>query len=158
MGEEGNEGQVVFYPAQFKATGPGTGQLRVFDQVTLRIYYDDGNIPSDFRAPVFGLVTSAPTADSIHIEVHVTDDVGVIEVTLLYTWDGVTWTSLSLPRIGTDLYGTDLAVPPGSNPSALSYIVQAVDGVGNVAFSANKGETFSGVDESIFLPLVLKNR
>jgi hypothetical protein len=41
--------------------------------------------------------------------------------------------------------------------NSLSFVVQAVDGAGNVAYSANKGQVY-GVDESlIYLPLVLKN-
>jgi len=167
VGDGGNEGQLVFYPAQFRSTGPDVGTLRVFDQVELRIYYEDVNDPvstGDWQAPVIRRVEALPGADQVDITVEVVDPdagagtpTGVSDVLLFYSTDGVTWqTDVPLMPGAGDTWRASIVLPAGVQPGSLSFVIQAVDGAGNVAYSANKGESYHGAD-TLFLPVVLRN-
>jgi len=162
IGDGGNQGQLVLYPAQYQSAGGGLGTLRAFDQVNLRIYYDD---PSalDTQAPVIQSVEALPGSDQVEITLEVIDPdpgvgtvSGVTEVWLAYSLDDVHWASLAVPYDSGDTWRTTIGLPTGVLPEQLTFVVQAVDGAGNVAYSANKGESYSGAEGTIFLPLVLR--
>jgi hypothetical protein len=161
LGEGGNKGQVVLYPAQYQARGLGAGVLRAFDEFRLRIYYDDTGV-SDWRAPVIRRVDTVPGVNQVQLTVEVVDPdpgagevTGVAEVVLAYSSDGVSWKSdVGLKKGANNIWTGIIGLPVGVLPGDLVFIVQAVDGAGNVAYSANKGELYSGAESVVYLPFV----
>ena len=106
-----------------------------------------------------------PGADRVVITLEVIDPdpgvgspSGVADVWLTYNTGGSAWTSVKATSSGDDTWRATITLPAGSSASNLSFVVQAVDGAGNVAYSANKGESYSGSEGTIHLPIVLKNR
>jgi hypothetical protein len=162
VGTEENEAQLVLYPAQVKATSPDEGTLRIYESLKLRIFYEDVNSVGDWQAPVIHLVEVVPGEGQVDITMEVTDPdpgvgtpSGVSEVLLAYSTDGVSWVGASPSQAG-DVWTITLSLPAGSTPNSLSFVVQAVDGAGNVAYSSNKGEDYSGAGGTVFFPLVVK--
>jgi hypothetical protein len=160
FGDGGNAGQLGLYPAQFRATGDGAGLLRAFEELQLRVYYDPD--ATDWQAPVLRRVKTAPTPSTVDVRVEATDaGSGVQEIRLLYSLDGETWEvqTLATPDSGDAYDGVwSWSIPlSGALPGDLSFVVQAIDHAGNVAYSSNKGESYRGADNTLYLPLVLKD-
>jgi len=162
FGDGKNAGQLVLYPAQFLASGPGAGTLRAYDQLRVRIYYDDGSAPVDWQAPVLRRVRAIPTPGGVDIRIEATDvGSGIQDIHLLYSLNGIDWDVQTLTVLSSgDIYdGIWSGYVPlnGSTPESLSFIVQAVDQAGNVAYTANKGQSYSGAESVTYLLLVIKN-
>ncbi|MGD9099821.1 MAG: hypothetical protein PVF45_05020, partial [Anaerolineae bacterium] len=160
FGDGANEGQLGLYPAQFRATGDGLGLLRAFEEIKLRVYYDPGT--TDWQAPVLRRVEADPTLNTVDIRIEATDaGSGVQEIRLLYSLDGSVWDvhTLTTPDSGSAHDGVwSWSVPlSGALPGDLSFVVQAIDHAGNVAYSSNKGESYRGADSTLYLPLLLKD-
>ena len=137
--------------------------MRVYEQLRLRVFYDDGSGGSDWQAPVIRRVEVVPGVDQARIYLRVIDPdwgigepSGVQDVFLSYSTDGVQWSDAETTRNG-DVWSATIPLPPGRTTSNLSFVAQAVDGAGNVAYSSNKGEAYQGEGIKIYLPLVLKN-
>jgi hypothetical protein len=76
-------------------------------------------------------------------------------VSLSYSADGVQWSSAETARSG-DVWSAIVPLPPGMTAVNLSFVAQAVDGAGNVAYSSNKGEAYQGEPLMVYLPLLLR--
>jgi len=165
VGEEAqNKGQLVFYPAQYRGSSAG-GVLRVYDQVRLRVYYGDEMDIEDWQAPVIRRVRAVPGASSVQVSLQVSDPdsgvgtpSGVEDVWLTFSLDGEMWSSVPATRQSGDTWHVSLDLPGGGGASRLSFVVQAIDGAGNVAYSANKGGVYRGAESAVYLPLVLRSR
>jgi hypothetical protein len=164
MGTEDNQGQLVFYPVQYRSDTGETGTLRAFEQLHLRIYYQDFADSGDWRAPVIRQVETVRSSDQIEISLNVFDPdqaigepVGVADVMITFSTDGVTWdTVLATTQGAGHSWSASVDLPPYSHTGELSFFVQAVDHAGNVAFSSNKGRLYSHAFSESFLPLVLR--
>jgi len=161
LGRGGNKGQLVLYPAQYQAGAEGEGVLRAFERIRLRIYYDDGSGGSDWQSPVIRRVELVAQEEQVQILLNVIDPAqvvgkpsGVQDVLLSLSLDGVAWSHIMPSRSG-DVWSATVALPPGTTASNLSFVAQAVDGVGNVAFSSNKGDSYHGEKIKVYLPLLL---
>jgi len=75
---------------------------------------------------------------------------------LSFSTDGMEWTSIAPSRVG-DVWSVTLPLMSGRLPENLSFVVQAVDGAGNVAYSSNKGASYSSARGMVYLPLVIKS-
>jgi len=86
---------------------------------------------------------------------------GIREIHLLYSLNGIDWNVRTLWVLSSgDVYDgiwSGFIPLDGSTPESLSFIVQAVDQAGNVAYAANKGQSYSGAESVTYLPLVIKN-
>lgn len=160
-----NVGQLALFPAQFRAGDAGTGTLRAFEQIRLRIYYQDTRDAGDKQAPVIRRVKTVAGADGVDITLNVIDPdpginppSGVGDVWLTYSTDGVIWKSdVPLTQSTGDSWSATIDLPPGGHAGNLAFVVQAVDRTGNVAYSSNKGEWYRGADTNIFVPLVQRS-
>jgi hypothetical protein len=163
IGGGGNEGRLVLYPAQFQGASADGGTLRAFEELQLVIYYEDSAVTDDWQPPVIRRVEIAPATDQVQVVAEVSDPdpgvgqpSGVAEVLLFYTANGVSWTSARGTRVGeTWRFGID--VPAGSTAGQMRFVVQAVDGAGNVAWCSSKGRLYGGAESRLYLPLVFRN-
>ncbi len=132
---------------------PGTGNQRLFTNLSSTVEYTP---PSDtyFTPPTInqatGIVVTNPGGSSANFNVVATPAPGgspVKEVLVLFTdtANPGTWTPVSLTQ-GASGAWTGGAPAPASGK--ISYIVQAVDGDGNVAMDSNKGIEFNQVQAS----------
>jgi len=163
FGAGGNKGRLVLYPLQFKADGAGAGVVRMYELLRLRVFYDDGSGGNDWQAPVIRRVEVVPGDGQAQILLTVIDPdwgvgkaSGVQEVSLSYSTDGVQWNDVETARDG-DVWSVTVPLPAGMTATNLSFVAQAVDGAGNVAYSSNKGEAYQGEPLQVYLPLLLRN-
>jgi hypothetical protein len=163
LGDGGNEGRLVLYPAQFQGASEAGGTLRAFEELRLEIYYEDSGMVDDWQPPLIRRVETTPGADRVEVLVEVEDPdpgvgqpSGVTQASLFYTMDGATWSRIRGTGSG-DLWQFSLDLPAGSSLDALRFAVQVVDGAGNVAYSDNKGRLYGSVDSRLYLPLVFKD-
>jgi hypothetical protein len=85
------------------------------------------------------------------------DDSGVERVVVTYSKDGENWESLDLTYDSEGGYWEGQLTDPVLSGGEVSYFVQAVDGVGNVSMSANKGLFFEPEEHSLYLPLIMRD-
>jgi hypothetical protein len=156
-------------PVQFRAVDAGKGWLRRFGQMVFEITYADprkasASLLADTTPPLVGnIVISAQAASqnlgtaalrTISVSAGVTDaggSTGPIDVTALYTVDGVRWKSATLTKGSGNSYVGTLQTQL-SRPDVVA-IVQARDGAGNVSVQSMKG-TLSDAFSVINVPLV----
>jgi CSLREA domain-containing protein len=145
-------------PAQFMSDEPGaqTGTMRRFDGLDFRLFYSSniatygGSSTLALTAPAtIAQVTATPDDDHIDFAVDVVSNpaAGVQAVWVVYT--AVTgpyfgqWQSLDLTQnamVSTRWQGSLPLL--GTDPSAMRYLVQAVNGVGLVSLAANLGDLY----------------
>ena len=129
---------VVVIPGQFRGSaGNGaTGRQDLYGSVGVRVYYSTS---TDTEAPTFG--TSSGVVDAgTHVatfDAHVTDTSGIVRVLVLYD-AGAGWQQLDLTDNGAGDWHAATSVPNGA--TSVRYLVQAVDGAGNVGASTGKGD------------------
>jgi hypothetical protein len=129
---------------------PGTGNQRLFTNVAASVEYTP---PSDtnFTPPTIdeatGIVVNNTTAAFNVVTTPAPGGSPVKEVLALFTdtSNPGTWASVNLVQ-GADGVWTGGAPAPASGK--ITYIVQAVDGDGNVAMDSDKGVEFNQVQES----------
>lgn len=134
---------------------PTQQQARLYSRLSAALYYSAS--PDDI-APEISLVDGYydPTDQMIHFKVGAVDASGIARVVVSYTDQNGLWQSFDLS------FESGLYKWTGTLPAAQSirYLVQAVDGAGNLTVSANKGLYFEpGVlpaGEQLHLPLILK--
>ena len=128
---------------------PGTGNQRLFTNVAASVEYTP---PSDthFTPPTINEATGVAVGSTAAFNVVTTPAPGgspVKEVLVLFTdtANPGTWTPVTLTQ-GAD--GSWTGGAPAPADGEISYIIQAVDGDGNVAMDSNKGIEFNQVQES----------
>ena len=128
---------------------PGTGNQRLFTDVSANVEYTP---PSDtqFTPPTIDEATGVVSGSTAAFNVVTTPAPGgapVKEVLVLFTDSANpgTWTPVTLSQ-GADGAWTGGAPAPASGQ--IDYIVQAVDGDGNVSMDSDKGVEFTQVPES----------
>ncbi|HMD45721.1 MAG TPA: hypothetical protein VKG43_06155, partial [Acidimicrobiales bacterium] len=126
------------------ASNPGQGTQRLFTGLSGQVLYTS---PADtnFTPPTLDTTSGFESSGSTDFVVAAHDDGSAIKrVVVLYT-DGThpgAWTEVDLVSSdGQHWTGAGAATPSGT----IDYMVQAVDGDGNVAVSTNKGQYFPAV-------------
>jgi len=146
-------------PAQHKAdaTSAATSTLRLYDNLQLKLFYNDSTetrtvdgvtvTPALAAPPTILDVTATPTSSTdFKVDAHVIGDpsAGIQEVWVTYTTGDGSWDSTDLTQDLADSshWSTTVTV---SDVSLASFIVQAVSGVGLVAVADNYGAYYSPV-------------
>jgi hypothetical protein len=129
---EGLRQRLVVVPTQYRATTLERGEMRVFDALTYTVYYSD---TEDVEPPSFWLVEDVQVGSSQAISVEVTDRSGIKRVAVAYTFGDGWWRTVDLAPTVED---EDVWVGVVPYAEGLTYLVQAVDGAGNVGAETNK--------------------
>jgi hypothetical protein len=147
INRQGASEQLIVVPAQFRGT-QALGQERLFEQLDIVVSYSDS---PDRTPPVIWNVGFAPDTGSLSIAA--SDASGVEHVWVTYSTNGDLWQSVELAySADTDLW--EGALPEG--PERAVFVVQAMDGAGNVSHSSNKGQFFGATEgDMVYLPLAL---
>lgn len=145
--------------AQFQ---PQTGQLWLYEGLKIGILYGTA---ADDAAPDVSLVDAAyrEIPGAVELKVGAGDDSGISRVVVTYvTEDGAgggRWQSADLARDET----SDLWTGVVEAGAAMRYIVQVVDGAGNVTVETNKGQYYAPARLSdaisfhaVFLPVMTR--
>ncbi len=139
----GVEQQVTMTVGAFESTSPdGVGTMRLYDDFDLNVYYADPSNP-DEADPVFRDVQSSLSGGTLSITASVTDDSGVDRVTALVTSTPVpgastTWQLIEMSPAGGDTWSGSASV----GGAEAEFLLQALDGAGNVGTSLNKELSF----------------
>ncbi len=143
--------QLALVPAQFKGN-QASGVLRRFTDLKLQVYYTDTAV-TDFAPPVVWEVDGKAFMGQADFWVTAQDTSGIQQVLMLYTQDGIHWTSVDLQYApGQSRWEKHLS---GLTGQFLFYI-QVVDGAGNVTVTSNKGLFFEPEQHRIYLPIVMR--
>ena len=144
----GSAAQLDLVAGQFlpNSAAPGTGTERLFNSMSAQVYYLPSSSPyaGDFTPPTIDSTQSSISSSTPRFDVQVSAAAAPVrEVLVLYT-DGVhpgTWTPGTLSSAnGQTWTGTGTTTIPSGQ---VQYIVQALDGAGNVAVSNNEGTAFN---------------
>ncbi len=155
-------------PVQHRSSSPGSliNTARQFDRMDFRLFYsnylavtDAGYSPAFAAAPAINQVASTLEADQLTFAINVTGDpgAGIQAVWVTYTaldgpWAGQ-WQSLDLTQLSTDSRVWAGTLPLGAtSPSAVRYLVQAVNGVGLVSLATNLGAYYTPLVEPYTAP------
>jgi Ca2+-binding RTX toxin-like protein len=148
---EGPRQQLSALAATFQSTQPdGVGTTRLFEDVEFEVFYRQPGTGEDQQPPVFDGIRSAVQSANgtavLVISVKVDDPSGVERVLALVAQDpgaDTPWTPVELANQGNDVWSGAVSVT-GNN---IEFIVQALDGNGNVALSTNKTQSYLDTDE-----------
>jgi Bacterial Ig-like domain (group 3) len=149
----GTAAQLDLVAGQFlpSGTAPGTGTERLFNSMAAQVYYLPATSPyaGDFTPPTIGSTQSTVSASATSFVVQVSPAAAPVrQVLVLYT-DGAhpgAWTAVSLSSSNNQTWtGSGAPTPSGQ----VQYIVQALDGAGNVAVSNNEGTAFNASPQPV---------
>ncbi len=141
-------------PAQYKDDGTGlTDVQRTYTSVGLRLFYSanrqtyGANTPALADSPTIARVDATATGGTVAFEAHVVGDpaAGIQQVWVTYTGvDPGQWESLELTQDGADstLWSATLTGLTPTQIDALQFVVQAVNGVGEVSLDDNIGSYY----------------
>jgi len=145
----GDRDNLVIVPAQFHS---GSQTERLYTGLTLSVYYADS---TDYMPPSIWSVESECWEGEATFSVEASDDEsGIAHVWVTYEYTTGQWRSDGLVyNLVTGLWEGTI----NSLLSEFSYLVQVVDGAGNVSATSNKGLYFAAEPERIYLPVVLRD-
>src|SRR4029078_7826697 len=144
-------GTLLFSAGQFRPTGPGVGEQRLFDNATVHVLYGTGN---DFLPPTISttrgalIPAGAPKAAGFDVDT----DTPARRVVVLFKGQGDNvWRSVDL--VDTDprpdvAHWTGGAVVP-STLSVIEFFAQACDDNGNCSTTNNKASNFTTVQSAL---------
>ncbi|MGI9594930.1 MAG: calcium-binding protein, partial [Acidimicrobiales bacterium] len=149
--QEGPRQALTALAATFRTTEPdGRGTTRLFDEIGFEVFYRAVGSGADQQAPVFGAIKSevqtAGGTNLLVISVKVDDPSGVERVQALVGQNpgsGTAWTAVELARQGPLQWSGAVEISGGD----LEFLVQALDGNGNVALSTNKADSYLDDDQ-----------
>jgi hypothetical protein len=129
---------LVVIPAQYQSIDKTTGRERLFDEMDFTVYYSETN---DFVPPNIWVVSgTVSTENQLNISVEATDLSDVQRVAATYTLQDGIWLSVDLVRDSADPDLWHGVIPSDDN---MLWLIQAVDGAGNVVSYHNRGHYFS---------------
>ena len=143
-------------PGQFRASTTDThtvGAERLYQALQFDVYYAPFD-NADFVAPSIWQATSASGGGGSTFDALVTDDSGgVTRVVALYRLlNSPQWTKVELNYDAATHHATGVVA---NLNGAYEYLLQAVDGAGNVALALDHGLPFQGQTQAfVYLPLV----
>jgi hypothetical protein len=139
--------RLVAIPAQFRGTQT-LGQERRFTQIEIAVSYSDS---LDQTPPVIWRVGFDRSTKQLSVATG--DASGIEQVWATFSEDGDVWQSIEL-TFSAYTYRWEGALPVETDKAV--FVIQAMDGAGNVSHSGNKGHFFGAADTTqLYLPLVL---
>ena len=135
--------RLVVLPGQYRGAD---GLQRVYDEVQVSLYTSTSD---DWSAPAIQGVTHTFSGTLATVAVTATDTGGICRVVATYTDGGGTWQTVNLANTGGDTWQGEL--PLSGNPE---YLIQVVDGAGNVAVDDNNGSYYHPY--TVYLPVVFR--
>ena len=137
-------GTLLFSAGQFRPTGPGVGDQRLFDSATVQVLYGTGN---DFLPPTIettrGALVLAGSTQTVGFDVN-TDATARHVVIVFKSRSERNWRTVDLvdtdPRADV-AHWTGGAVVPAA-VAQIEFFAQACDGNGNCSTSNNKASNF----------------
>lgn len=151
---DGTSEQLVVIPGQFKNDHPASGLTygveRRYDSLTYDLYYSTS---PDWTPPTIWQVHYEKTALGAEFWVDVTDPSGIERVVVTYTTGDGEWETAELQLVEGFSWQ---ALMPFFEPDTLDFVVQAVDGAGNVAMSVDKGRLFGRRSHTFYLVPVMR--
>ncbi|MEM7275390.1 MAG: hypothetical protein AAF547_20110 [Actinomycetota bacterium] len=144
--------QLSALAATFQTTDQdGTGTTRLFEQMEFEVFYRDPGSGADQAPPVFSGInskvqTAADGRTFLVITARVEDPSGVERVLAQVAEDpdaDTPWTPVELTQQGPNTWSGALQI----TGDLIEFLVQAVDGNGNVALSTNKTRSYLDDDE-----------
>jgi hypothetical protein len=142
----GGRTTLLVTPAQHEALSPagGTSTLRLYDGLSLRLFYSGYRGPSALSAApdVVDVTAVANVSGGVNFRAHVVGNpaAGIQQVWVTYTGDGPSrWTSIDLNQDATDSSLWTGKLDSIASPANLRFVVQAVNGVGLVTLDDNLG-------------------
>lgn len=141
--------RLVLVPGQFIADGdpaspPNRGVQRRFTSITATVYYGAPSDPDDIAPTITatsGIASSGVTFVARVADVDHDGDPGVVRRVVALYLDDTTWRSTDLIESAPGS-GTYVGSGPASS-SEVDFLIQAVDGSGNVGASSNKARLYT---------------
>jgi hypothetical protein len=124
---------------------PDTQVERLYDEMSFDIYYHTTS--SDWSPPDIAKVTAVLDGSTARIAVETSDASGIHTVVIAYTDGTGVWSSIAM----TETHGLWSGTIP--NGKASEFLVQVVDGAGNVAVDDNHGSYYTARSQ-VLLPFV----
>jgi hypothetical protein len=147
---EGVQQRLVVIPAQYQRQTSTQGTERLFDEMDFTVYY---STQTEIVPPSIWQVSYNQTETNWQISVDVTDLSGVLRVAVSYTDGKGSWLTVDLAQDTGNTNRWKGSIPAGDE---VRWLVQALDGAGNVAVHENKGRYFGFQDYLLLLPLILR--
>jgi hypothetical protein len=148
VNRRGDEARLVVVPAQFLGN-QDSGTLRRFTSLQFEVYYAPDD-ETDFTQPTVWQVGN----DGATFWAIAEDESEIQRVVMVYTEDGSQWQSVDLGYVSLqDRWEAQVDNLSGQ----VLYLIQAVDGVGNVTITSNKGAYFEPSGGEVYLPLMVRN-
>jgi hypothetical protein len=148
--------RLVVIPSHFEAapgSSPTVGTQRLYDSLNLEVY-SSPHSESDFVPPELGATTAVVNDGTLIYTIQTTDISGIERVIVLYRLENSnSWEKLELPYNEATQQAT-IAIPLPSSPIA-EYLIQVVDGAGNVAVDLEFEAPYFGAIK-LFLPAIFK--
>jgi hypothetical protein len=152
-----NQGERTSLVAQMGQCDPSAGQARLYSSMELDLYY---SLSADQTPPQFTVVDGLHNRATgrVTLKVGATDPAGVQRAVATYTQGDGRWDSVEL-SFDASLHKWTVSFPGDMNSR---YLVQVMDGAGNVAQATNKGLYYAPAVAptpavSIYLPLVWRH-
>jgi hypothetical protein len=130
----GNQADLLINVGQYHA---GTSTERLFEELVVDEYYTSS---TDRDAPEVTHFAVVDHGDEQRIELRTEDEAGILRVVVAYVESGRPWRSVELESAEVD------AVWRGPIPRSESYVVQIVDGAGNVTTIDDRGSVVRPCD------------
>ena len=154
----GGDTDLSFNPVQYRSIrGGATPDVRQYTDLQVQLYYSNNtatygvNTPALASPPAITNVTSTISGSTVTVSAHVTGalSAGIQDVWVTYTGSVAplsgTWQSVHLTQSNVDstLWTGSFTDPNSPNPGAdANFVVQAVNGVGEVTLDDNNGSYF----------------
>ncbi|RKS68006.1 Ig-like domain-containing protein [Motilibacter peucedani] len=162
--------RLVVTPAQYRAEpGATTSTERRYSSLGLQLFYSSNistygaNTPALAAPPSISQVSGTASADGTRVAVTATvtgdPSAGIQSAWITYTAGAGplhgTWASLDLRQSATDsrVWTGELALPAGQSAADVRFVVQAVNGVGLVAFDDASDDGYAPVVPSAVPPV-----
>jgi hypothetical protein len=149
-----NQGERTSMVAQMGQCDPSAGQARLYSSMELDLYY---SLSADQTPPQFTVVDGLHdrATGRVTLKVGATDPAGVQRAVATYTRGDGRWDSMEL-SFDADLHKWTGSFAGDRNSH---YLVQVMDGAGNLAQATNKGLYYAPAAPavSVYLPLVLRH-
>jgi len=150
---EGLHQRLIVIPAQYRAVTAAQGVERLFDEMTYTLYYSATN---DVIPPSIWTVRALQQGEATAtVLVDVTDFSRIARVVMAYTSGSGEWLTTDLTR-GEQESSRWVGTLP--REAGMTFLVQAVDGAGNVAVADNRGHYFTLSYPRQYLPLIRAGR
>ena len=150
--------ELAITPLQYESDPDGatTATQRMYSNLDLRLFYDNdvtsvgGGTPALAAAPQISNVSSTATGDVVNVTADVSGDVSAGTQDVWVTYTGTpgaplygAWSSVDLTQAAPGVWTGSYTDPGGTPATGSVFMVQAVNGVGEVSLDNNDGYYFT---------------